>query len=49
MGTKLKANASKHKAVSYARMTDREKELEKEVEKLQGFARRTERRRRLLP
>ena len=33
-GTKIKANASKHKAMSYARMTDREKELEKEVERL---------------
>src|SRR5690606_22982525 len=27
-GTKVKANASKHKAMSYARMTDKEKELE---------------------
>lgn len=33
-GTKVKANASKHKAMSYARMTDREKELEKEVDRL---------------
>lgn len=33
-GTKVKANASKHKAMSYARMTDREKELEKEVERI---------------
>jgi transposase len=31
-GTKIKANASKHKAMSYARMVDREKELEAEVE-----------------
>lgn len=30
-GTKIKANASKHKAMSYARMTKREKELEAEV------------------
>lgn len=33
-GTKMKANASKHKAMSYGRMTEREKELEHEVEKL---------------
>jgi transposase len=33
-GTKVKANASKHKAMSYARMTDREKDLEKEVRRL---------------
>jgi transposase len=31
-GTKIKANASKHKAMSYARMVDREKELEAEVD-----------------
>jgi transposase len=30
-GTKIKANASKHKAMSYERMTKREKELEAEV------------------
>jgi len=30
-GTKIKANASKHKAMSYARMSEREKELEAEV------------------
>jgi len=30
-GTKIKANASKHKAMSYQRMTAREKELEAEV------------------
>ena len=30
-GTKVKANASKHKAMSYARMVAREKELEAEV------------------
>lgn len=30
-GTKLKANASKHKAMSYGRMTAREKQLEAEV------------------
>jgi len=33
-GTKVKANASKHKAMSYARMTDKEKELEREVKRL---------------
>src|SRR2546429_8541841 len=32
-GTKIKANASKHKAMSYARMEDRAKELEAEVAK----------------
>jgi len=30
-GTKIKANASKHKAMSYARMSEREKELAAEV------------------
>jgi transposase len=30
-GTKVKANASKHKAMSYARMVEREKELQAEV------------------
>src|SRR5208283_1276680 len=30
-GTKLKANASKHKAMSYGRMCEKEKELEREV------------------
>ena len=33
-GTKMKANASKHKAMSYGRMGEREKELEHEVEEL---------------
>ena len=32
-GTKVKANASKHKAMSYARMVEREKELEAEVKR----------------
>ena len=32
-GTKVKANASKHKAMSYARMVAREKELEAEVKR----------------
>jgi transposase len=33
-GTKVKANASKHKAMSYGRMCEREKELEREVGEL---------------
>lgn len=33
-GTKVKANASKHKAMSYGRMVGKEAELEKEVEEL---------------
>jgi transposase len=33
-GTKIKANASKRKAMSYARMVKRERELSREVEKL---------------
>lgn len=33
-GTKMKANASKHKAMSYGRMGEKEKELEHEVEEL---------------
>jgi len=33
-GTKLKANASKHKAMSYDRMNEKEKQLREEVEKL---------------
>lgn len=33
-GTKVKANASKHKAMSYARMVAKEAELDKEVEEL---------------
>jgi len=33
-GTKVKANASKHKAMSYGRMVKKEKELAREVEKL---------------
>lgn len=32
--TKMKANASKHKAMSYARITEKEKELAEEVEKM---------------
>ena len=33
-GTKMKANASKHKAMSYGRMQDKEKELERQVKEL---------------
>jgi transposase len=33
-GTKLKANASKHKAMSYERMTEKEQQLREEVDKL---------------
>ena len=33
-GTKVKANASKHKAMSYGRMVQEEKRLEKEIEQL---------------
>jgi len=33
-GTKVKANASKHKAMSYGRMEEKEAELEREVEEL---------------
>jgi transposase len=33
-GTKLKANASKHKAMSYERMEEKERQLKAEVEKL---------------
>jgi transposase len=39
-GTKLKANASKHKAMSYERMGETEKRLEAEVEKLLAEAER---------
>ena len=39
-GTKLLTNASKHKAMSYSRLVEKEKELEAEIEKLlpQGLA-----------
>ena len=33
-GTKLKANASKHKAMSYERMNEKEKQLREQVEQL---------------
>lgn len=37
-GSKIKANASKHKSMSYGRMKSREKELQAEVERLLGEA-----------
>jgi transposase len=33
-GTKVRANASKHKAMSYARMQEEEKRLKKEIARL---------------
>lgn len=39
-GTKVQANASKHKAMSYSRMTETEKRLEAEVKKLLAEAER---------
>jgi len=41
-GTKIKANASKHKAMSYARMTAAEKQLEQEVQALLAEAERVD-------
>ncbi len=41
-GTKLKANASKHKAMSYERMNEKEKQLREEVEKLLARAAETD-------
>lgn len=41
-GTKVKANASKHKAMSYDRMTEKEKQLKEEVEKLLAQAAQTD-------
>ena len=35
-GTKIKANASKHKAMSYKRMKEEEARLEVEVDKKEG-------------
>jgi transposase len=37
-GTKIRANASKHKAMSYARMPDRQAALQAEIERLLGEA-----------
>jgi transposase len=41
-GTKVKANASKHKAMSYDRMEEKEKQLKAEVEKLLAQAAETD-------
>lgn len=41
-GTKMKANASKHKAMSYDRMNEKEKQLREEVEKLLAQAAQTD-------
>jgi len=41
-GTKMKANASKHKAMSYDRMNEKEKKLREEVEKLLAQAAQTD-------
>jgi transposase len=39
-GTKLRANASRHKAMSYERMVEREKQLEAEIERMMAEAER---------
>src|SRR5207253_9575869 len=39
-GTKLRANASRHKAMSYERMVEREKRLEGEIERMLAEAER---------
>ncbi len=41
-GTKVKANASKHKAMSYGRMADVERQLEREIEELLRLAERAD-------
>lgn len=41
-GTKLQANASKHKAMSYNRMEEKEKQLRAEVERLLALAEETD-------
>ena len=41
-GSKVKANASKHKAMSYERMKAEEKRLRKEIRELMGRARKTD-------
>jgi transposase len=41
-GTKIKANASKHKAQSYARMTETEQRLKQEIDALLAAAERTD-------
>ena len=48
-GTKLKAKMSKHKAMSYARMSEREAKLRADIEALPAQCRRTGRRRRPQP
>jgi transposase len=47
-GTKVKANASKHKAMSYERMEEKEKQLKAEVKQLLEQAEATDGRRRSL-
>ena len=37
-GTKLEANASKHKAMSYARLVDKEEQVEAEIAELEAAA-----------
>jgi hypothetical protein len=37
-GTKLAANASKHKAMSYARLVDKEEQVEAEIAEIEGKA-----------
>jgi hypothetical protein len=37
-GTKLKANASKHKAMSYGRMKEKQQQLKEEVKQLLAAA-----------
>jgi len=39
-GTKIQANASKHKAMSYGRLNESERKLEEEVKKLLAEAER---------
>lgn len=41
-GTKIKANASKHKAMSYARMSEKEKQLKHEIDELLKKAEKTD-------
>ncbi len=41
-GTKIKANASKHKAMSYQRMKEEEQQLEKEIQQLLEKAQQTD-------
>ena len=41
-GTKVKANASKHKAMSYGRMKEQEQKLKQEIEALLERARTTD-------